>query len=429
MIWYTIWMSLLCVMMSALVISAGGYLIRREAIRELTEEANDVADSVRYRDGRLFTDDLDWYDDGIFLQIFDQEGNLLFGRDNPDFPPPVFEIGRARPAGRWYVAEEDTGDGIVVRALMRRYDTGSYLLQIGVLLLLPLILALAALGGYFITQRSFRPVDKVIRTANEIAGSDDLSKRIGLKGREDEIHSMAEAFDRVLERLEASFEKERQFTSDASHELRTPLSVIKAECEYALSHSDDSGKMKEALIQIEKQEERMSRLVSELLSLARSDKGSLRVDISEFDLNELIEAVLSSMEERADKAKVSLSFGCSKGLMIEADSSMIARILINLVSNAIQYSREGGFVLVRAYKEKGSTVISVEDNGIGISAEDLPRIWDRFYQADSSRSSSSSGAGLGLPIVKALAKAHKGEVSAESKLGEGSIFTVRLPIG
>ena len=318
----------------------------------------------------------------------------------------------------------------MIRGMARAvYGDGSYIgsMHLLAVILLPVILLFAAMGGYFIVRRSFLPADRAIAAADEIIGSDDLSKRIGLGEGSDEIHRMASAFDSMLERLEAAFEKERQFTSDASHELRTPISVIMAECEYALSHPGDEARQREALENIHRQGGKMSALVSELLSIARADKGTLRPSYEAFNLPELGEMVLASMEDRAGERGISLAMKAGSSLMVEADQGMITRVLINYISNAIAYGREGGWVLLRCRQDGDDAEISVEDNGIGISEDEIPRIWDRFYQSDASRSS-SSGAGLGLPIVKAIASIHGGSAWVESSLGEGSTFYFRFPI-
>ena len=187
--------------------------------------------------------------------------------------------------------------------------------------------------------------------------------------------------------------------------------------------------MKEALSIISRQAEKMSGLVSELLTLARSDKGTLQLHPETFDLGELGEMVLSTMEEKASERHIMLSAKTVPDVMIEADQGMIARVMINLISNAITYGRENGWAILRINARNDEAVIEVEDDGIGISREHIDKIWDRFFQSDSSRNSSaSSGAGLGLSIVKEIVLAHGGSVGVESILGKGSVFTVKLPV-
>ena len=419
-------MAIIALVMVLAIISGSGFLIRHEALSNMREEVDEALEDIA--DGEW--DEIDYYEDGLFLQVFDREGDLIGGRDYEDFPPLGQDHGRMVEDGRWFVYSQEGRGGVVVRALMPASEVGTYMssVQLMALVFLPLILFLSALGGYFIVRRSFRPADRAVEAAGQIVTSNDLSKRIGLGDGDDEIHSMTKAFDAMLDRLEEAFRKEKQFTSDASHELRTPLSVIKAECEYASKHVEDPEKMRQVLSSIDRQAGRMTSLVSELLSLARADKGTLSPKYEDFCLSELGEMVLDSFEEEAENKGLKLIAKCEDGLCVQADQGMLTRVMINLISNAVQYTDQWGWVMLRTERDGDWALISVEDNGIGIGKEHLERIWDRFFQVDPSRSSSSSGAGLGLPIVKAIIEAHKGSVSVESQPGKGSTFTVRIPL-
>ncbi len=433
-IWYTIWMSFLVIVTLVILLSGSGMLVRREAIADLEEAVNDAAEDIWIRNGRVITDDVSFFDDGAYISIWDKSG-MLEGRFPEDAPSAEFQNGVIQnpqgESGAWYYLDIEIGNGIFVRGVARSYDVGLFVssMQILIFILLPVLVLLAALGGYYIVRRSFKPAEKVIRTAEEIADSDDLSKRIALGDGSDEIHQMATAFDNMLERIEAAFEKEKQFTSDASHELRTPIAVILAESEYAGGHIDDCKKMEEAFSVISKQAAKMSNLVSELLMLARSDKGTLHLHPESFDLGELGEMVVSTLEEKASCKNILLSVKAAPGVVVTADQGMIARVMINFVSNAITYGRDGGWVILRIAERNGFAVIEAEDNGIGIDKTHIERIWDRFYQVDPSRSDNSSGAGLGLSIAKEIIIAHGGHVSVESIIGQGSTFRAELPMG
>ena len=432
-IWYTIWMAFLVIIASVILFSASGIFARREALSDLEEVVHDAREDIYVRDGRIWTDDLDFFDDGVYLSIW-QNSEMIMGLLPENAPSSPFVNGVFQypesEKGSWYYLDLELGAETFVRGVFRAYDMGTFVssMQVLLLILLPFVVLLAALGGYIIVRRSFKPADAVIATAGEIADSDDLSKRIGLGNGNDEIHEMASAFDSMMDRIESAFEKEKQFTSDASHELRTPIAVILAEAEYASSHTADEDKMKDSLAVISHQGEKMSRLVSELLTIARSDKGTLKLNPEFFDLGELGEMTLSAMEDQAEKKGITLSLKAEKDMIVEADQSMIARVIINFVANAINYGRNNGWVILRITQKSGMAVIAVEDNGIGISRDHLERIWDRFYQVDSSRSMDSSGAGLGLSIVKEIVTAHGGSVSVESIEGLGSMFTAEIPM-
>ena len=405
-IWYTIWMAVLAAIMLSVVLSGSGYILQREARSELEENVQEAAEDIEfYRDGSISLEEVEFFDDGVYIAVFDHDGSFLGGRNREDLSGYPLSVGRITEvdgaSGSWFILDEEGPGGVIVRGMMRSsYGVGAYM------------------GSMQL---------RAIAAADDIIGSNDLSKRIGLGDGSDEIHRMASAFDGMLERLEAAFAKEKQFTSDASHELRTPISVIMAESEYALEHTDDCERMAEALSHIHRQAGKMSALVSELLSLARADKGTLKPSYENFNLYELGEMVLSTMKDRAAEKNISLSMKGERNLMVRADQGMLTRVLINYISNAVQYGNEDGWVLLRIVRKNGWAEISVEDNGKGIRAEDLGRIWDRFYQADASRSSQLSGAGLGLSIVKSIAAAHGGEVGVESVYGEGSTFYFRIP--
>ena len=434
-IWYTVWMALLVGIAAAVLFSASGALLRRELIEELEEAIYDAAEDIMVMGDEVrFDDDLDFFDDGIYISIWNGD-RMIAGRFPEEAPVSQAADGMLQEAsnedGGWYIMDAALSGPFYVRGASRSYDMNliASSMQMLLVILLPAIVVLAAAGGYFIVRRSFRPADRVIATAGDIAGSDDLSKRIGLGPGEDEIHQMAAAFDSMMDRIEGAFEREKQFTSDASHELRTPIAVIRAEAEYASSHTDDPAVTGESLAVISAQAGRMSKLVSELLAMARAEKGTLRPDPELFDLSELGEMVIDSLWDKAEERHITLNMKAPEHLELMADHGMMTRILINLVSNAIAYGRDGGWVLLRLSCSDGAALIEVEDNGIGIASEHIGRIWERFYQVDAARThEASSGSGLGLSIVRTLAEAQGGTAEAESVEGQGSTFRVRIPL-
>ncbi len=433
-IWYTLWMAVLVAIAFVIMLSAGGAMLRYEAISELEEAVHDAAEDVRVRNGNIMVDDdFDFIDDGIYISVWAMD-ELAMGRYPAELPSEAFADGSVREIagldGSWLILDFSLRDGCFIRGAVRSYDVSVFSASIEsfMLIVLPLMVILAALGGYFIVKRSLKPVQNVIVTAGQIAGSEDLSKRIALGEGSDEIHQMASAFDSMLERIEEAFVKEKQFTSDASHELRTPISVIIAEADYAANHIGEEEKVGEALSVISRQAGKMSRLVSELLSLARSDKGTLTPHFESFDLSELCELVIQTMEEKAERKNIKLYLKKESDVILQADQGMITRVLINLLSNAITYGKDDGMVIIRIRKRDDLAEFSVEDNGIGMSSSSLARIWDRFYQADPARGDEEAGAGLGLPIAKELVKLHGGDIEVISREGEGSTFTVTLPI-
>lgn len=288
-----------------------------------------------------------------------------------------------------------------------------------IIYIIPLFIVFAALGAYLIAKKTIKPVFEISRSAKEISSSKDLTKRIEVGGR-DEISNLADTFNQMLERLQTSFESEKQFTSDASHELRTPLAVIKAECDYALSENADTEDKEEALVSINEQTDKMTHLVNALLALTRAEQGTEKFCFEESNMSELVEQICESF--RTDKG-ITLSCEAEKNIMRSIDVSLISRMLENLLSNAVRYGKENGYIKVSLYRKNKEIILSVKDNGTGIKEEDITKIWGRFYRADSSRSS-CDGFGLGLALVERIAALHGAKPDVKSVFGEGSEFTV-----
>ena len=292
----------------------------------------------------------------------------------------------------------------------------------------PLLILLAALGGYWITKKAFRPVTRITEAAAQISSGSDLSKRIELEGADDEIDTLAKTFDGMFARLEDAFEAERQFTDDASHELRTPTSVIIAQAECGLQSPDLESKQ-QALQGVLQQAGKMSKLVNQLLQLSRADRHKESLHLEEFDLSELTEMVAEEVHGLAESKAVTLTAEIEPGILVKADQTLMMRIWLNLLTNAVKYGRQQGQIWLTLKSDGKNAVGTVRDDGIGISAAELPKIWKRFYRVNTARSSGDdSGTGLGLAMVKWMVESHGGTVSAVSTLGAGSTFSFTIPL-
>lgn len=312
-----------------------------------------------------------------------------------------------------FIADSSTCKKIYIRAICPAENVKTAFTAIGrsAVYILPLFIIVAAIGAYIISKKTVEPVEKITASAHDISTGSDLSKRLETNKAPREISNLAETFNGMLERLHTSFESEKRFTSDASHELRTPLAVIKAECEYALSGNADEEERMQALESIEEQTDKMTALVSSLLSVTRAEQGSGRFTLEEANLSELVEDICGKFRTTKN---IKLTTEIDNDIIINLNNTLITQLLENLLSNADKYGRENGFIKVKLYSEKDKTVLSVRDNGIGISEEDLPKIWNRFYRADASRSE-TEGFGLGLALVKKIAEIHSAECVAESE--------------
>lgn len=376
------------------------------------------------------------YNNGVQLALYDDKENLLLGRvpygliQDYAFEDNVLRFEHYDNKD-YYIYDKVVlfnDDTFWVRGVICLTDELNVLnltTQYSFLFILMFVI-LAGVGGYFIILKAFVPVNKIRKTAKEISESSDLSQRINIGPGGDEIHILANTFDDMLNKLEYSFNKEKQFTSDASHELRTPISVIMSECEYGLECVNDIGEMKDTLNSIHTQANKMSKLVSELLMISRMDNNRLKTNFETTDLSELLTFICEEQIEIQTK-NIALKYEINPNIMANVDTLLITRLFINLISNAYQYSPENTTITVSLKTEGENVVFSVKDEGIGIAEEHLSKIWDRFYQVDSSRAGDRNGSsGLGLSMVKWIADRHNGELKVNSEVGKGSEFIFKI---
>jgi len=289
----------------------------------------------------------------------------------------------------------------------------------------PLFIFFATLSSLFLARWALAPIDSITKTASEIEKG-DLSRRIKTPMANDEIGRLARTFNKMIERLENTFNREKRFTSDASHELRTPISVISAVAEAAMSKSKQTEDYRKALNVIISQSKKVSFLLSQLLLLARSDEGNSILNLEKIDLKIILESIIIEMTDMAKQKGIGLSLSSGQNLLIKADQIFITMLFLNVVENSIKYGTKGGMTNISFFKEDNNAKVIIEDNGIGISDENLIHIFDRFYRVSQSRA--TKGSGLGLSIVKEIVEAHKGQIKIESKLGKGTRFEVSLPL-
>jgi signal transduction histidine kinase len=283
----------------------------------------------------------------------------------------------------------------------------------------------ASVGGWFLASRALRPIDYITKTARAISNG-DLNQRLRMPRTEDEVGRLAVTFDEMLNKLENSINKERQFASDASHELRTPIAIISAQAEEALSGAHNTKEYKEALSTVQKESKKMSHIISQLLMMYRSNEGRYKFNFEVIDLKLIAGEIVKEFKNIASENGIKISFNAEEEIKIRLDQTLITRLIINLIDNAIRYNKKGGRVSVSINRENDFAKIIVEDNGIGMSEEVIPYIFNRFYQVEKSRG--NIGTGLGLSIVKWIVDLHKGEINVESKVNQGSKFVIKLPL-
>jgi heavy metal sensor kinase len=295
-------------------------------------------------------------------------------------------------------------------------------------LLLPLVVALAIAGGLFLAGRALDPIDRITRTAARIGAERDLRRRVGLPHTGDEVGRLAATFDAMLEQLERAFERERQFTADVAHELRTPLAALISQADVALSRRRSAEAYRQALEAIQRDSTRLAQLVEQMLQVARADAGQQPLVFERLDLGQLAVEVVRSLEPLAAERGVCLETAAGEAVWVRGDQVQLAQALTDLVDNGIRYVQTGGQVYVAVRGVVGVAEVRVADTGPGITAEHLPRLFDRFYRADASRAHQGGGAGLGLAICRWIIEAHGGQIAVQSELGRGTTFTVHLPL-
>ncbi len=289
---------------------------------------------------------------------------------------------------------------------------------------IPMAIILSGLAGWLIATRALRPVEEMADAARRIT-AENLSERIEIKGQ-DEIGMLAETFNDMIARLEASFDRIKRFTADASHELRTPLTILKGEVEVALKMERTVEGLRKVLMSNLEEIDRLSKIVNDLLLLARMESNREEFRFSEVSLDELIEERYMQMRTFALDKGVKMEMEKKDGVKVKGDPAKLKQLFLNLMDNAIKYTPPGGRVHVSVGREDGFAVVTVSDTGIGIPQKDLPHIFDRFYRVE--RAGREGGSGLGLSICKLIVEAHGGRIDVESRQGRGSTFRVFLPI-
>jgi len=295
------------------------------------------------------------------------------------------------------------------------------------LIALPLAILAAGVGGFLLAGRSTAPLVAMAQQAEAI-GAKNLDRRLEIGVVENEVGRLARVFNELLGRLEHSFASMKAFMADASHELRTPLAVIRGEVDVALERDRAPEDYRESLAIVQDETRRLSRLVDDLLNLARADGGTRPLDIEDLYLNDLVESCCQAVRPLAIRKRISLEAECPAEVAFRGDAHLLGRMISNLLDNAVRYTPEGGAVRIALEADDSRARIVVADTGIGIPEECVARVFERFYRVDKSRSRAEGGFGLGLAIVKWVAEAHHGAVTLASRPGGGSVFTVELPL-
>jgi heavy metal sensor kinase len=357
--------------------------------------------------------------------------NYEFKYEN--FPKPGIRPGQPFPPVMrgtfreiWLVADTESSDGptIIVgkniaQDLKELHHTALNLTAIG-----GLILLVGLAGGWWFVGRALRPVSEISATAAKISAG-DLSQRINVAEAESELGQLAAVLNSTFARLETAFAQQKQFASDAAHELRTPVSVMLTQTQTALNRERTAEDYKQTVEACQRAAQRMRRLIETLLELARFDAGQENLNRRPFDFSKAVAGCAELVKPLADERGVKIISELPP-LELSGDAERLGQVVMNLLANAIQFNRAEGEVRVKLERQNGLAVLTVADTGQGIAPEDLPRVFERFYRADQSRTGGGH-AGLGLSICKAIVEAHGGTIDVASEEGTGTTFMLRLP--
>lgn len=450
----TIWYFAMFATAACLLSAASWWMLRRSVdateYHDLQERAEDVQ-LLLVRDApnrsieelrEEFTQIYSLKDDGKWLQIMDQDGRWLYRSkrmvaENPELPRPE----KLPVAGS--IAEFRQGTRYVrilaypIQAGGRKYSvqTGLALNKSMVLLktfgadlllLTPAMILLAALGGHWMSRKALQPVALLADEARRI-NDRNLDIRLPVSETQDEISDLSRTLNQMLERIDKAFASVRAFTGNASHELRTPIALLRTEIEVALIRPRDGEEYRATLSHLHQEAVRMTKLVENLLSIARADAGAERVNLQPIDLGELFRRIERDWADSMQLAGLQFRTEIrTEHVAVLGDPSTLPRLLTILLENARKYTPAGGSVDLSAMTEDGKIRLAVQDTGIGISEKDLPRIFDRFFRGEQAGFAESAGSGLGLALGKWISERHSTELVVETEPGRGSCFSFTL---
>ena len=296
-----------------------------------------------------------------------------------------------------------------------------------ILFMIPFILIIVDLSGYYITRKAFLPINNIVKTADKICMEKDVKQRIDINkdSPKDELYNLSVTLNTMLDKIETLIMQEKQFTSDASHELRTPISVILAQGEYLLDIAKNE-KERELAANIVEKAKQISKLVSSLLLIARIDSNRQKINMEKVNVSAVVDIAADGFCELIEQKNITITKDIDESIMVNGDETLLISSVSNIISNAVKYGRNDGNIKISAFRNCGLTEITIADDGIGITPENLEKIWERFYRVDDVRNDEYGSSGLGLSMVKAIIELHGGTIDVVSEYGKGTEFVIKL---
>ena len=428
----TLWYTAFIVILIAIMLTGSftiadkmtGDLNQRELMESVVEMASEMVSNP---------DEFDDFDDGIYFVKYNNAGIEMAGMSPRGFDLTLnFSENTVKTyekdGGKFYYFDKkiNTPEGEWIRGIIPVNKLTNEVNRMLLIILIssPLLLLIIVYGGYKIIKKALNPVAKISGTASEIQKNGDFSKRIEIDEGKDEIHKMATAFNEMLNSLENSYIREKQFSSDVSHELRTPVSVILTESQYSLEYADTLEEAKDSFSVIQRQAKKMSELINQIMELSKIEKQII-IPTKKINFSEIIEKILLDYKNLIDKKNIKISKEIEENIFITGDKIMIERLLDNLLNNAMKFTKNE--IKIKLYSENENCILEVEDNGIGMSEEFKNLIWGRFYQINDSRNKKiNKGFGLGLFLVSKIIEQHNAVINVESELNKGTKFIAKF---
>ena len=424
-LWYSFFIIVIVSALVAISVVVADEIFEDVSQKKLAKSVTKIANDM---------DDFEPYDDGIFFIKYNAKGDVVGG-----LAPKHFQISLKMNSGavRLYENGENRfyyyditakGKEVWVRGVINAEKffkkEGLFLLALGVFV--PVLFLFVLYGGYKTIKNAMKPVAMMSKTALEIGSSKDFSKRIDLPAGKDELHALASVFNQMLDSLEKVYRSEKQLTSDVLHELRTPLSVIMAESDYAVRYAQNLDEAKESLEVISRQSRKITLLIDQILELSRLEAGR-NLELKGINLSSILQNLATDYEKLASAKGLKFSCKIASDIQILGNELMISRLVDNFLSNALKFAQAK--IELNLTLTKTHALLSVKDDGVGISKKDIGLIWNKFYQVESSRNKSQNrGSGLGLAIAANIAKIHGAKLGVKSEASAGSEFWIEFEL-
>jgi len=400
----------------------------------LLDIADDIIEHKKELDTREFDEEKEYKFEPLYIRLLKEE-NKYKEIKNTNFPSMIKTKDNYLKTLTLNYIDFEYQEHYIISRLKIQMDENYYVLEVAtnfstinstlenliyiLLFIVPVILVLSIIGGYFLIYKSFLPIEKLLQNLKNINAS-DLSKRLESKNKNDEIDLLSQEINNLLQRLEISFDKVSQFSSDASHELKTPLTIIRGEIEIALRKDRNQDEYKDTLSNCLHELITIQQTIDDLLFLAKNEHEVLEQNEEEIYLDEVSLEAYKEMQTFAKLKNIKLECQIKEPLQIKGHHKLLKIAIKNILKNAITFSHENSIVTISNYQDEDNQVICIEDKGIGISKEDQEKIFDKFYRTDKSRNKESGGTGLGMSIVEKIVKIHKGVIKLQSEENLGT---------